>query len=63
MKALKINQGNSYKIGLDEIEGLKDAMTEVMKPVLDHLKNRVYYSHYERRPIQRRRHRYNRECN
>jgi hypothetical protein len=37
MNTLKIDQGNSYKIGLDEIVGLKDVLNEVIKPLVDHL--------------------------
>jgi hypothetical protein len=47
MTAIKVNQGNSYKIGLDEIEGLKDAMAEVLKPLVDHLKDKIYWNDLE----------------
>jgi len=43
MTALKIDR-NSYKIGLDEIQGLEKAMTEVLNPVLESVTDRVYWS-------------------
>lgn len=42
-KSLKI-KANSYKIGLDEVEGLKDAMNRALHPIVDSLQDRVYWS-------------------
>lgn len=42
MTKLKIK--DSYKIGLDEVEGLQDAMTEVTKPILDLVLDRIYWN-------------------
>lgn len=42
--SIKILNTNSYKIGLDEIEGLKQAMLEVMKPIQSALKDKMYWS-------------------
>ncbi len=35
---------HSYKIGVDEIEGLKAAMTEVMRPIQAAIKSKIYWS-------------------
>jgi hypothetical protein len=40
---IKLNKTGSYKIGLDEINGLEKAMTDVLKPVLEHIQDRVYW--------------------
>jgi len=37
----------SYKIGVDEIQGLKAEMTKALKPVQDSLKNKVYWNDCE----------------
>jgi hypothetical protein len=42
MTALKINR-NSYKIGINEIEGLESVLRVISKPVLDSIKDRVYW--------------------
>lgn len=39
---LKIRH-DSYKIGVDEIEGLKDAMKQAIAPVLAEIKDRIYW--------------------
>ena len=40
--ALKIRH-ESYKIGIDEIEGLNASMISVLKPLLDEIKKRIYW--------------------
>jgi hypothetical protein len=47
MIKLTANAHESYKIGVDEIEGLKAAMIEVMKPVQASIKRRTYWSDVE----------------
>lgn len=42
MAKLKIDT-DAYKIGLDEIDGLQNAMTEVLAPVLEVIQDRVYW--------------------
>ena len=42
--SIKINQGNSYKIGLHEVIGLKNAMTEVMQPLAEALNDAESWS-------------------
>jgi hypothetical protein len=37
----------SYKIGIDEIVGLKSAMTDVMKPIQALIKSKIYWSEVE----------------
>lgn len=44
MKAIKINKGDSYKVGMNEVIGLEAAMRETIKPVLDTIKNRLYWN-------------------
>lgn len=46
MKQIKLTPDakNSYKIGIDEIVGLKDAMLSVMRPVQAVIKNKIYWS-------------------
>lgn len=46
MKNLKINN-NSYKIGVDEIDGLKETMKLILSPVQEHLKKSVYWNDVE----------------
>jgi len=41
---IKINMGNSYKLGLDEVVGLEAAMREVAKPILDALREHMYWN-------------------
>lgn len=45
--AIKILNTDSYKIGINEIEGLKDAMTQVLKPIQDHIDSEVYWGPYK----------------
>lgn len=40
---IKIKQGNSYKIGVDEIEGLGEAMDQALAPILAEVKHRIYW--------------------
>ena len=49
MNNFKLNETaeSSYKIGVDEIEGLKNAMRELMQPVRAALKNNIYWSDVE----------------
>lgn len=44
MKKIKIVDTGSYKIGLNEVEGLKEALFETIKPVQDALKNKIYWN-------------------
>lgn len=44
MKVRIIENKNSYKIGIDEVEGLKDAMKEVLAPVLNRINEDVYWN-------------------
>jgi hypothetical protein len=44
---LKINDSNSYKIGVDEIEGLHEILVSLLKPIQDHIKESVYWSDVE----------------
>lgn len=39
-----VSNHNSYKIGVDEIVGLKQAMMEVMAPIQASIKDRIYWS-------------------
>lgn len=41
---LKPDAHKSYKIGVDEIEGLKEAMLEAFKPVSDLIQEKVYWN-------------------
>jgi hypothetical protein len=41
---IKILDTESYKIGLNEIEGLKKTLREVVKPIQDALKNKIYWN-------------------
>ena len=42
MTALKIDH-SSYKIGLDEIEGLEQVLSELSQPLLKSIKSRIYW--------------------
>lgn len=44
MKAVKINKGNSYKVGIDEIVGLKKEMTKLIKPIQDAVHDKAYWA-------------------
>lgn len=41
---MKLKIKDAYKIGLDEVEGLQDAMAEVLKPVLERVKQDIYWN-------------------
>jgi len=41
---IKIEQGSSYKVGMDEIPGLEAAMREAFKPVVEHLQDLAYWN-------------------
>lgn len=41
----EIENHNSYKVGMDEIEGLREAMTNIMAPIQEALKKNIYWSH------------------
>ena len=43
---------NSYKIGVDEIVGLKDSMIEVMRPVQKAIKDKIYWSEVRLQPVE-----------
>ncbi len=51
---VKLKQGYHYKIGVDEIEGLETAMTEVLKPVLEFINDRVYWGKISIEPTEYR---------
>ncbi len=40
----QINNHGSYKIGLNEVQDLKETMLEIMKPIQAALKSKIYYS-------------------
>jgi hypothetical protein len=42
--AIKILNNNSYRIGVQEIEGLEAAMREAFKPIQDLLSEKIYWS-------------------
>lgn len=42
-KQVIINKGNSYKVGVDEVVGLKDAMQNVMQPILNVIREKAYW--------------------
>lgn len=44
---IKINQGSSYKVGVNEVVGLLDAMKEAMSPVQAWLKDLTYWTDCE----------------
>jgi hypothetical protein len=44
MGKIKVNMENSYKLGMNEVEGLKNAMTKVFKPIEDILKSKMYWN-------------------
>ncbi len=41
---LKIRPGSSYKIGVDEIEGLSATLAQVMRPIQEAIKAKVYWN-------------------
>lgn len=43
MRQIKIEMGDSYKLGMNEVVGLKAALTEVFEPVRDVLRNKAYW--------------------
>lgn len=43
-QAVKIVQGDSYKIGIKEVVGLETAMREAMVPLAEALKQKIYWS-------------------
>lgn len=43
-QSIQINQGSSYKIGIDEVVGLKAEMLSLLKPVRDIIKDQIYWS-------------------
>jgi hypothetical protein len=47
MKTKLIIDNRSYKIGLDEVGGLKTAMSEVMSSVQEHIKQNIYWNDVE----------------
>ncbi len=40
---IKINMNNSYKLGLDEVEGLETAMRRAFEPIKKILANKIYW--------------------
>ncbi len=42
-KSIKIEMKDSYKLGVDEVVGLKDAMKKVMTPIRDLLRSKAYW--------------------
>ena len=42
--SIKINQGSSYKIGLNEVVGLEAAMREVLAPLVKVLRRKMYWN-------------------
>lgn len=42
-KSIKVNMGGSYKLGMNEVEGLREAIAESFKPVRDALREKVYW--------------------
>jgi hypothetical protein len=47
MAKIQVEMNGSYKLGLNEVVGLKDALAKVMAPVLKHLQSKVYWSELE----------------
>jgi hypothetical protein len=47
MKSIKFIETGSYKVGINEVEGLKAALESVLKPVQSTLKNKVYWNECE----------------
>ena len=43
-QAIKIEMRGSYKLGMDEVVGLKEAIIKAFKPVQDALKDKVYWN-------------------
>ncbi len=43
-QVLKIVQGDSYKIGVDEVIGLRSAMESVMEPIRDLIRHKAYWN-------------------
>lgn len=51
MKLIKIKEDpNSHKIGMDEIVGLKIAMTNIIKPIQDLINNKIYWGPFKFEP-------------
>ena len=44
---LQINMGDSYKLGMNEVVGLEQAIREVFQPVVKHLQTKVYWNTLE----------------
>lgn len=45
MGQIKLVSNHGYKIGIDEVKGLKDVMIQVMKPVQALLLDKIYWGH------------------
>ncbi len=41
---VRIEKNDSYKVGMDEIPGLKEALLEVMNPIKEALSEKIYWS-------------------
>lgn len=46
-KKIEVKMGNSYKLGMNEVVGLKQAMAETLKPVVDSIVDKVYWTSAE----------------
>lgn len=44
---LEVKMGNSYKLGMHEVVGLREVLTEVFQPIVDSVKARAYWNECE----------------
>lgn len=47
MENIKVNMNGSYKLGLDEVEGLNDALSEALNPLTEALNKLCYWTTIE----------------